>query len=209
MARGTRATATAVIALGALASIGLRVRPVPPAPAVDVRAVDLGAPSVDAPMDDAFLRQLGASSVAFRVVRDGDDPPVWVFMAWFDRQREGSQVHSPRNCYPGAGWSIVAERRVRTAAGPERELVVDDGTHKRLVRYWYRVDGRRADDALAIKRAMVFDALRGRPTDVAFVRVSTPLDDAERARDRLERMAARIDRRLVQLREAAAGEANR
>ncbi len=186
----------------AVAAVGLRTRTPPAAPPIDVTRLDPGAPWVDAPMDAAFLDQLGARSVSFRVVREAGDEPVWVFVAYFDHQREGSQVHSPRHCYPGSGWSIVEERRLRGAAGPVRELVVDDGRRRRLVRFWYRVDGRRTDSVLAIKRAMVLDALRGHATDVVFVRISTPLDGRRAARARLERMARRIDAGIDALRRA-------
>ncbi len=53
------------------------------------------------PIDTGFLDLLGAREVSFRTYREGTGQRVWVFMGYFDRQKEGSQVHSPKHCYPG------------------------------------------------------------------------------------------------------------
>jgi len=44
------------------------------------------------------------------LMRRDQDPggrSVFLFIAYWDSQRKGSQPHSPRNCLPGSGWERV------------------------------------------------------------------------------------------------------
>jgi EpsI family protein len=140
------------------------------------------------PIDEGFLRTLRAKEVVFRTYSVGPKQPVWVFMGYFDRQKEGSQVHSPKHCYPGSGWNIVEESTTAApwGTGSVKVLVVSDGNQERLVHYWFQTAGGSVDNVLALKLHLTRNAALRRPQDVVFVRVSTLLDgDREAARSRL------------------------
>jgi EpsI family protein len=66
---------------------------------------------VDEALEPQLFDALRAREVLYRTYEPDADEPVWVFAGYFDRQREGSQVHSPRHCYPGSGWNIERETR--------------------------------------------------------------------------------------------------
>ena len=108
-------------------------------------------------------------------------------VGYFDRQREGSQVHSPRHCYPGSGWNIVGEPVWPAPWGGDlRSLVVNDGEETRLVCYWYQTADRVVADVLPLKVLLARDAVLRRPQDVVFASLSTPFRaDASEAMTRL------------------------
>jgi len=145
---------------------------------LDVTSIKLdGRAFRNEPMDPQFLSLLGARSTEFRSYGSRPDEMIWTFLAWFDRPREGSQVHSPKNCYPGSGWAILSESAPEAPWGNGRihRLIVGDGNARRLVDYWFqRTDGV-ITSVFELKRRMVMDALHHRSGSMIFVRVSTPL----------------------------------
>jgi len=136
-----------------------------------------GEAFAESPLDPGFLEVLRAEEVMFRTYGPETDAPVWVFLGYFDRQKEGSQVHSPRHCYPGSGWSVVEEARVQAPWGGDRirELTVTNGAQTRVVYYWFQTPEGVIDNVFALKLHMTRCALARRPQQVVFVRVSTPL----------------------------------
>jgi EpsI family protein len=134
---------------------------------------------VDEPLDADFTETLRAQEVLYRMYAVGSREPVWLFLAYFDQQREGSQVHSPRHCYPGSGWSI--EREVEMEAGwrdgAVHGIVVSNGTVRRLVCYWFQTPGGIVSDVFRLKLLLTREALMRRPQDVVYANISTPVDD--------------------------------
>jgi EpsI family protein len=137
-----------------------------------------GTPYRDESLDSDFQATLRAREVFYRSYAADEDIPVWVFLAYFDRPREGSQVHSPRHCYPGAGWSI--EEEIQTEApwrdGNMHALIVSDGSVKRLVCYWYQTPDGIVSDVLRLKLVLMKQAVLRRPQDVVYGNVSTRID---------------------------------
>ena len=179
----TQATIIASVVLTAAALAGQAMRAAEPDAALlgleQVRVGDAHAyrSYEDEPLDAEFLDVLRAREVLFRTYDPAADEPVWLFLGYFDRQKEGSQVHSPRHCYPGSGWNI--EQELETPA-PWRDgvlpaLVVHNGAQRRLVCFWYQTPAGIVDDVFRLKLALTRRALLRRPQDVVFASVSTPL----------------------------------
>ena len=133
---------------------------------------------VDETLDAEFREMLQAREVLYRTYGSGTEVPVWVFLAYFDRQREGSQVHSPRHCYPGSGWGIEDELVMPAGwrDGNVNALVVNNGVARRLVCYWYQVPGGIIADVFRLKLALMARALRGHPQEAVYGNVSVPFD---------------------------------
>jgi EpsI family protein len=155
----------------------------------------------DENLDADFLDALRAREVLYRIYTAPGGEPLWLFLAYFDRQKEGSQVHSPRHCYPGSGWNIEAEPRWESPWGGTRvaSLVVNDGSERRLVLYWYQMNAGTESDVLPLKIEMTRRAMLRRPQDVVFASISTPAgDDLTRTMTQLAPLArdihAEIDR---------------
>jgi EpsI family protein len=157
---------------------------------------------VDETLDPDFLDVLRAREVLFRTYDPDAEEPVWLFLGYFDRQKEGSQVHSPRHCYPGSGWNI--EQEIETPAawreGVLRALVVNNGSERRLVCFWYQTPFGIEDDVFHLKLALTRQALRRRPQDVVFASVSTPLESGlDRAWERAAHVARELEGEIVRL----------
>jgi EpsI family protein len=134
-------------------------------------------------LDDGFLETLSAREVVFRTYTAGAGDPVWLFMGHFDRQKEGSQVHSPKHCYPGSGWNIVDERTVAApwGDGEVRSLEVTDGNERRLVFYWFQTTSGYLSGVLPLKLYLTKNAIMRKPQDVVFIRISTVIDSGRGA----------------------------
>jgi EpsI family protein len=146
---------------------------------LDSAAIAADSSFVDESLDSDFQETLRAREVLYRMYAPESDAPVWVFLAYFDQQREGSQVHSPRHCYPGAGWSIENEIAMKAdwRDGEVHGLVVSDGVVRRLVCYWYQMPGDVTPDVLQLKLALTRRAVLRKPQDVVYGNVSTRIDD--------------------------------
>jgi EpsI family protein len=134
---------------------------------------------VDEALESDFRATLQAREVLYRLYGPASAEPVWVLLAYFDQQREGSQVHSPRHCYPGAGWSIEDEIEMKASwrDGDVHALVVNNGVARRLVCYWYQMPGGITPDVLSLKLALTRSAVLRRPQDVVYGNISTVVDD--------------------------------
>lgn len=166
--------------IAALAAAGNTLRATEPRAAADLRLREISTPAagpfVEETLDRDFHDALRARDVLYRIFTRPDGEPVWLFLGYFDRQKEGSQVHSPRHCYPGSGWYVEAEPHWPSpwGGGELASLVVNDGGERRLVLYWYQLRAGTESGVLPLKLEMTRRALLREPQDVVFASVSTP-----------------------------------
>jgi exosortase D (VPLPA-CTERM-specific) len=104
------------------------------------------------------------------------------YVSWYNSQRKGEAVHSPRACLPGGGWQIedFAQRTLRGVAIDGQPLrinraVVQLGNQRELVYYWFQQRGRIIDSEFAVKLYLFWDAVTRHRTDGAMVRLITAL----------------------------------
>jgi EpsI family protein len=190
-----KTAAALVLVVFGLAGNYLRISEAPEAGSLGLDGVSLRAPDRqilqdyrEEQLDDGFLETLRAREVVFRTYETGAGDAVWLFMGYFDRQKEGSQVHSPKHCYPGSGWNIVDERTVEApwGDGSVHSLVVSDGFERRLVYYWFQTSGGYMSGVLPLKLYLKKNAVMRKPQDVVFIRISTISDSGRRnAEERL------------------------
>ena len=127
------------------------------------------------------------------MVRDYLDPagvrfPVNLYIAYFQSQRAGDTIHSPKNCLPGAGWVPIQVDHVSlTGSGGApitvNRYVLGNGDQKLLALYWYQAHGRVVASEYSAKLYLVADAMRLNRTDGALVRILTPVEPGERSID--------------------------
>lgn len=120
--------------------------------------------------------------------------PVNFYVAYYESQRKGVAIHSPRTCIPGGGWSIASLRQVavdavRAADGrPLRvnRAVISMGEDRQLVYYWFEQRGRNLTNEYLVKWYIFWDGLTRNRTDGALVRLVTPVvrGEGEAAADR-------------------------
>ncbi len=140
--------------------------------------------SADLGIDPRAEEALKADAWILRAYRAPQQLPLFLFISYYESQRLGETVHSPRSCLPGAGWEPVASARQAVEVAPGRtavlnRYVVQKGVDRQLVYYWYQSHGRTVASEYRAKAYLVSDAIRLNRTDGALVRVSIPLVDDE------------------------------
>ena len=105
-----------------------------------------------------------------------------LYIAWYNSQRKGEAVHSPRSCLPGGGWQLTefGQRELPGVMIDGRTLrvnraVTELGNARELVYYWFQQRGRVIDNEFAVKWFLFWDALTRHRTDGALVRLIVPL----------------------------------
>ena len=116
-----------------------------------------------------------------------------LYVAYYQSQRKGASIHSPKSCIPGGGWRIQ-EHLIKDLVLDSgkvmsvNRLFIQNGSVRRLVYYWFDQRGRNMTNEYVIKWYLFWDSLTRSRTDGALVRVSTlvnPDDDLSEADDLL------------------------
>ncbi len=141
----------------------------------------------EAQLDDKIEDILQASQTLNRRY-DLNGDPYWLFVGYFARQKFGSQIHSPRHCYPGSGWNILTTEESERLGSPSGELTIQRDKDRRVVLYQYLTRGGATTSEFRLKWELTMGALLGRPMDAAFIRYSTPLARHETEGEALDRL---------------------
>jgi EpsI family protein len=157
----------------------------------------------DSPIVQRIVNAVGVDDYLNRVYANGGGNRIAFYVGYYESQRTGDWVHSPKNCLPGTGWEPVSAARL-TLEVPGHAIVVNQylvkkGLDQELVLYWYQARGRVVASEYWGKVWLVADAITRNRTDVALVRISTPtVDGEERARNRAVEFALAAYPRLKQ-----------
>jgi exosortase D (VPLPA-CTERM-specific) len=158
-------------------------------------------------LDPEIETVLGATDYAnITYVAPGETQGVNFFSAWYDKQTEGSGIHSPEVCLPVGGWEISSLDPMTVSMDGTvygeftlNRAVIQNGLSQQLVYYWFEQRGRRVTNDYLAKATVVWDSLTMGRTDGALVRFVTPIGEGESEADadaRLQRMMADLLPRL-------------
>lgn len=181
--------AMALLAAGAASSVFITGREelVPPRPplATFPLAID-GRQGAEKEIPTVQLEELKLTDYIIADYRATDGrPPVEMYVAYYESQRKGASIHSPKACLPGGGWEIEDIRQVRVGEGGVRafeanRVVISLGPQRLLVYYWFMQRGRYLTNEYLVKWYLFWDSLTRRRTDGALVRLTVPVSDAAR-----------------------------
>lgn len=179
------------ILCGVLAlSLGLRAW-LSAAPQVPLRAPLSTFPAVlgawELTREDTFnarlLAVLQTDDYLSRTYQNSEGHVVDLYIGYFENQRTGETMHSPKNCLPGSGWQALESGRVLVVpanatvpVGINRYLIEKDG-QRALVLYWYQAHGRIIASEYWGKIFLVWDSLRWHRRDGALIRVVIPVEN--------------------------------
>ena len=115
-----------------------------------------------------------------------------LYIAYYQSQRHGAQIHSPRTCIPGGGWEFdgLNQKEIPNVTNMSGEplqvnrVVISKGKAAQIVYYWFEMRGRNITNEYAAKWFIFWDGLRENRTDGALVRVTVPvlnIDDMAQA----------------------------
>jgi len=139
------------------------------------------------PLEPATERVLGASDYFNATfAAPGETSYVNFFTAWYEKQTEGSGIHSPEVCLPVGGWEVFSIDPTpisipNTVYGSFilNRAVIQKGTSKQLVYYWFEQRGERMTNDYLVKMNVVFDNLVTGRSDGAMVRFVTSIESTE------------------------------
>jgi len=152
----------------------------------------LGYSSIaDLPFDKETLAILKPSDYLNRVYYEPGLGQLGLYIAYFETQRTGTAIHSPKNCLPGSGWTPTVSTITTMPLPDGRKVPVNlylirKGLEETVVLYWYQSHGRIVASEYAGKFYMVYDALKLNRTDAALIRITAPVinGDEEAAKKR-------------------------
>jgi EpsI family protein len=139
----------------------------------------------DARFDAATEAVLRADDYVTRDYTLPDGRYVSLYVGYYATQRAGATYHSPLNCLPGSGWKLTepATVEVKPADGSPafeaNRYIIQNGTTKQLLVYWYQGRGRAVADEYWDKVYTIMDSVRRRRSDGSMVRVLVPVDRSE------------------------------
>ncbi len=154
-----------------------------------------------AALDPDVAKVLAATDyVDATYVSQTEAQPVNFFSAWYLKQTEGTGIHSPAVCLPVGGWEVSAiDPKPVSIPGTVygdftvNRAVIQKGTTKELVYYWFEERGRRITNDYVAKASVVWDSLTRGRTDGALVRFVTligPEEPEAEADARMQRFMA-------------------
>jgi EpsI family protein len=111
-----------------------------------------------------------------------DTEPEWfsLYVGYYESQTQGSTIHTPKNCLPGAGWEPLSSDPLTFEVGDTPVTVnkyyLQNELERALVLYWYQGRGRVEHDEYRVKFDLLRDAAFRRRSDEALVRLVLPVD---------------------------------
>jgi EpsI family protein len=132
--------------------------------------------------DEEIINILKVNDYVARRYVDDRQRSLWLYIGYWQTQRKGAQIHSPKNCLPGSGWEPVEAKVIDVPVGPARppiqvnRYLLQKEREKLLVLYWYQSQGRAVAGEIEARAQLVKNALLRNRTDGALVRVSAAVE---------------------------------
>ncbi len=108
---------------------------------------------------------------------------VNLYVAYYASQRTNESPHSPIVCLPGGGWLItLLERKTFASAGaeyPYNRVIIQNGSSRDLVYYWFDERGRAVADEYLAKWYLLANSITKNRTDGALIRLITSINPDE------------------------------
>jgi len=132
-------------------------------------------------LEPDVLNMLKMSDYLMRRYSDDGGRPVWLYIGYWQSQRKGGDIHSPRNCLPGGGWEPIEASRLsiqvpgRAAPISVNRYLIQKDNQMQITVYWFQTQGKVVAGELGAKIELVRNALLRNRTDGALVRLSSPV----------------------------------
>jgi EpsI family protein len=133
-------------------------------------------------IDSKSMAILLADDYLMRTYQNSRGESIGLYIGYFKSQREGKQVHSPRQCLPGGGWMPVSSTVYQMplpnhnpATVPVNKQILGKGADHQLYLYWYQGRGRIYDNEYWNKIYLIWDGLSKKRTDGALIRINSSI----------------------------------
>jgi EpsI family protein len=150
--------------------------------------------------DENVYRILGVDDSILATYRSPDGRWINLYVGFYESQREGDLIHSPKNCLPGGGWNITRTGKESLTIPPGGKnvqaikLLIEKGSQAQVVLYWFQSRGRFIASEYLQRAYLVIDSITRNRTDGSFVRLMAPVgpEGEEAALETLKSFAERI-----------------
>ena len=137
-------------------------------------------------LEEKIYKVLGVDDSFLGNYRTSDGRQVQLNIEFYQSQRKGDLIHSPKNCMPGNGWNIVhtsLEEITIPRGNPGKykviKLILEKAAQKQVVIYWYQSRGRIINSEYMQKIYLVVDSIARHRTDGSLVKLITPVTHGE------------------------------
>lgn len=136
-------------------------------------------------LDQDVYNILGVEDYILANYQKNSGERVNLYVGFYQSQKEGDIIHSPKNCMPGSGWKIIKTSLVPIALASGKkdtkviELLLQKGAEKQVVLYWFQSRGRIIASEYMQKIWLVIDSVTKQRTDGSFVRLISPVVKSE------------------------------
>jgi exosortase D (VPLPA-CTERM-specific) len=144
-----------------------------------------------------YLNELKLTDyIIINYTQPGSGSNINFYSAYYQSQRKGVSVHSPKACIPGDGWQITQFGQLNF---PDTKLdgnvlqvnraIIQKGDSRQLVYYWFQQRGRTITNEYLMKWYLFYDAITMNRTDGSLIRLVTSVEkneDMEVADQRLQ-----------------------
>lgn len=154
----------------------------------------------DVKISDDERRVAGMDDYLFRIYSTPADSmsAYTVYVGYYETQRQGRTIHSPKNCLPGAGWEALTSSTlaIPTAQGTKRvnRYLLQNDKQLALVLYWYQGRGRIEANEYRVKWNLLQDSALRTRSDEALVRIIVPVRGSQ---DEAQALAAKVATQLI------------
>ncbi|MCP4269919.1 MAG: EpsI family protein [Candidatus Brocadiaceae bacterium] len=128
---------------------------------------------------------LGVDDSVLIDYENGKNKKVSMYVGYYESQKQGEIIHSPKNCMLGSGWQPIeiSEIKISSDSGkiPVMKMIVGKHSQKQVVLYWYQSGNRAVANEYFQRLYFIHDSIRYNRTNAAFIRFISPVsgDDYE------------------------------
>lgn len=102
-----------------------------------------------------------------------------LYIVYYENQKDGSALHSPKACLPGGGWRITESSTVDLArfgnTGKANRAIIEQNGQKLLVYYWIRQNANNYANEFKARLSLLKQSISTGRTDGALIRVIRPI----------------------------------
>jgi len=141
----------------------------------------------------AVYDKLGVDDSVLIDYKNDNEDTVSMYVGYYEDQKQGEIIHSPKNCMLGSGWQPIDISEIDISLDSRKisvtKLILEKSYQKMVVLYWYQSGNRAIANEYIQRFYFILDSIRYNRTNAAFVRFTSPVmsDDYENAVQLLER----------------------
>ena len=130
-----------------------------------------------------------------------DHDEIQLYIGYYQSQRQGDIIHSPKHCMPGSGWDIIETSLIPLSLKNQNgetirviKLILKKDFQLQAALYWFNSRGRVINSEYTQKMYLVWDSIIKHRTDGSLVRLLSPITDQNEKKTikRLKQFAEQI-----------------